>query len=619
MRKLLLLALLAGHFACHSQPGFTAEEVVPLYDEPFGFGSNMGYYPPYTDENLAALVHGLPDGSTPGIGVNCIRPALPEDFLDYWGYTIRESTFRFYDSIGLKNGCVFLGFPAPKHRDSTIYCSQRNDISVFFKNMYEPIWDNGQNGTPVNDNNPAAVYIWKTVQVYGPYVKFWEIWNEPDFDIGGNAWKPVGIEGNWWLNQPQPCETTTHAPVFHYIRLLRIAFEVIKDSDPDDLVCVGGIGYPAYLDVLLRNSDNPNDGKVSTKFPKKGGAYFDCLSYHSYPHIEGATRAWDNAINDFRHFRHSDACVDGVFQKKSDFEVVLNKYHFDGNMYPRKHWIVTEFNIPRKEFGEYIGSDQAQSNFMVKTLAMAQAHDIDQMYVYNLSDNKIGPNTDNEFSFMGLYKNLEGKTPYEAVKNAVATAFHTTAMLLDGWRFDAVQTGKLALPTELSGAAFKNQTGKFQYVLWAKTTLDRSEVARADYRFPASFGIKYLTARQPNFSQTKAGFLVNAAQVRLTGEPVFLQETTISEPDYDKNPRVFPNPIGPDGSSIFSFWLFEKQEVSVELYDSSGRLVRSFFRKIELVEGAHQILVEGFGLSAGAYFVRLKTKEGVSAAKFVRL
>ncbi len=82
MKKIQFLLLLIPFlwFECAAQPGFTADEAVTLYDEPFGFGSNMGVYPPYNDENLAALVHGLPDGTTAGIGVNCIRPALPENF-----------------------------------------------------------------------------------------------------------------------------------------------------------------------------------------------------------------------------------------------------------------------------------------------------------------------------------------------------------------------------------------------------------------------------------------------------------------------------------------------------------------------------------------------------------
>lgn len=614
MKKTIALLFLAFNFACTAQPGFTADEVVPLYDQPFGFGSNMGVYPPYTDETLAALVHGLPDGSTPGIGVNCIRPALPEEFLDYWGYTIRENTFRFYDSIGLKNNTVFLGYPAPHHQDSTEYCPGKP--SVFFKNMYKPIWDNGENGTPVNDENYAALYIYKAVQVYGPYVKFWEIWNEPDFDIGGNAYKPIDQPNNWWLQNPQPCETTTNAPVFHYIRLLRIAWEVIKDSDPDALVCVGGIGYPSYLDILLRNSDNPNDGKVSSQFPKKGGAYFDCLSYHSYPHIEGATRAWDNSIGGFRHFRHSDACVDGIWKKKGDFDFVLSKYKYDGSVHPKKHWIITEFNIPRKEFGEYIGSTEAQCNFMVKALAMAPVHEIDQMYVYNLSDNKIGPHTDNEFSFMGFYKNLEGKQPFENEKNPLANVFKNAAQQLRDVKYDAAKTTALALPAGVRGVAFKDGLGKSLYVLWAATSEDRSEKAFANYAFPSNFDEKYFLAS----TESGVNYLVNGRQIRLTGAPIFLRETTVSESDYDKNPRVFPNPVVDGaGASVFSFYLFEKQPVTVELFDSKGARVYAYFNKTELVEGAHQVLIDSKSLAAGTYFIKITSKEGTKAVKLVKV
>ncbi len=622
MRKLAfaLCALFAffAPFSCRSQVNFTAQDVVPAYDEPFGFGTNMGIYPPYRDEDLALLVRGTTDGRVPGIGANCIRPALPEEFLDFWGYTIRENTFKYYDSIGHKNLCVFLGYPSKDHRETEVFCPG-SEPSQFFKNLYKDIWDGGANGTPVNDENFFALYVWKTVQVYGPYVKFWEIWNEPDFDIGGNAWKPVGFEGNWWENVPQPCETTTRAPIFHYIRMLRIAYEVIKSEDPEDLVCVGGIGHPPYLDVILRLSDNPSGGTVTSKFPKKGGAYFDCLSYHSYPHIEGATREWDNSINGFRHFRHSDACLAGVWKKKNDFDVVLKKYKFDGSVYPKKHWIITEFNIPRKEFGDYIGSDAAQVNFMVKTLATAPAHDIDQMYVYNLSDNKIGPGTDNEFSFMGLFKNLEGQTPPAGERNQVAAAFKTCSQLLGDKKFDADRTARLQLPKDADGVAFRASDGSFLYVLWAKTSQDRSESGRADYALPADLGVKYLRARAWDFSETGSSVLVNARQIRLTAQPVFLTEQDISESAYDKKAVVLGNPVGASDFAVFSFFLFEKQKVAVELFDAKGALVRSLLAETEIVEGAHQMVIEGRDLAAGTYFVRLKTREENQMAKLVRL
>lgn len=72
------------------------------------------------------------------------------------------------------------------------------------------------------------------------------------------------------------------------IGLLRISYEVIKTVDENAYVCIGGIGNPAFLDAVLRNTDNPIDGTENNDYPLLGGAYFDVLSFHSYPHIDGS-------------------------------------------------------------------------------------------------------------------------------------------------------------------------------------------------------------------------------------------------------------------------------------------------------------------------------------------
>src|SRR5690606_30016976 len=119
--------------------------------------------------------------------------------------------------------------------------------------------------------------------MYGEHVRFWEIWNEPDltgFWDNGNKSRA----DSWWNSPPGPdALNNLKAPVYSYIRMMRIAYEIIKKIDPDDYVTTGGIGYTAFLDALLRYTDNPDGGKVTPEYPLQGGAYFDVLSYHCYP------------------------------------------------------------------------------------------------------------------------------------------------------------------------------------------------------------------------------------------------------------------------------------------------------------------------------------------------
>jgi hypothetical protein len=612
------LLLIFCQFACYTQPPtFTANDIVPKFNENFGYGSNMGYYPPdYYDDQLALLTRGSLDGVIPGVGVNCLRPALFDHFLDYWGYDIRLNTFKLYDSIGLKNNTVFVGFPAERHRDSTSYCA--GSYSELFRGMYEPIWDDGQNGTPVNDANTYALYLWKTVNTYKKYVKFWEIWNEPDLDMSGNGWKPATMDGNWWVNNPGPCETKLKAPLFHYIRLLRISYEVIKRADPTAYVAIGGIGYPSYLDAILRNSDNPSNGVVSTKYPKKGGAYFDVLSYHSYPHIEGYNRAWSNSLNDFTYFRHSDACVDGVWKKKDDFVQVLDKYGYDGTTYPNKQWIITEINIPRREYDQFIGSDAAQTNFIMKALITGQQGKVDQMYVYSIADEVPEAEAKNEFAFMGFFENLTNVKPYTGRANQISVGFKTTSDILSKATYDSLQTQRMQLPDNVRGGAFIGVDGKYIYALWAATTLDRDETANANYSFPDDLNIDYLDQKYWHFSNTKTQHLVNAKQVKLTGSPAFFSESNFSNLTYPKTAKVYPNPIS-NGFGVYSFWLFQEGKTLIEVFDAKGRKIETLANNEVLPEGAHQRLLDWSSFAAGTYFIRLVSGETNTVIPVVKM
>lgn len=605
MKKLIACLSIIVPIAISCQPTFNADNTVPSFTGGFGYGANMGYYPPYYyDKELAGLAHGTPDGATAGVGVTTIRPGLFDHFLDYWGYDIRVDAFQYYQQIGLRDVVVIMGFPAERNRDQAFYCP--GSQTEVFKNMYEPIWDNGENGTPVNDNNPYALYCWKAATTYGPYVKFWEIWNEPDID-NGNGWAPPGHPGNWWENAPGPCETKIKAPIYFYVRLLRISYEVIKSVDPSAYVCVGGLGWPSYLDVICRYTDNPYDGSVdAAKYPFKGGAYFDVMSFHSYPHIDNSLREWSNDIGGFRYFRHSDAAADGVFRLKDKFDFVLRKYGYDGETHPEKVWICTEFNIPRREFGDYIGSDQAQTNFIIKTLVMAQQHGVSQMHIYSLADEKPEPEANNEFSFMGLFKNLNNKTFPQGDKNSVAVGYKTTSDLLRDRVYDPAQTARLHLPDNVRGGAFRDQQGQYCYVLWAATTRDRDETANINYTFPVELGIEFLDQKFWHFSQSGAHILVNPRQVQLTGSPVFLTQTTLILSKFPRHPRVTPNPMS-GGYGVYSFWMFEDGNASVDVFDSVGRHLKNLVDNEFLLEGPQQIPLNWPELSPGVYYIRLKS------------
>ena len=528
----LALPLLFCGVSLFSQPNFTADELVPAYVGPFRAGVNPGAHPPFTDFQLADLAAGNAALNVDGVGCTAWRPGLFEDFLENFGYAARADEYEHAFEIGLRENTAIVGFPSEAHRDKTQFCPGIE--STLFKNMYEPIWDGGANGTPVNDQNFYALYLWKAVNQYKKHVRFWEIWNEPGYDFTFlKGYLLPGQPGNWWENNPDPCDFKLRAPIFDYIRMLRISYEVIKTADPDAYVLCGGVGYPSFLDAILRNTDNPNGGSVTPDFPKKGGAYFDVLGFHAYPHFDASTQVYNETTQQLDYFRHSDGAADGIGVVKKRFETVLNARGYDGVTHPKKLWTITESNIPRKPFAFPLGSAEAQRNYVIKSWVECLRENFVQNHIYAFSEETEYEQATNEFDVMGLYKKLDFNDLYHQRVNDEGIAMKTANDLLFGKKYDADRTAALNLPQNVGGAAVKDALGNFTYVLWAKTKIDLSETATAFFSFPNGLISGELLRRECDFSKTKITHTASAiGQIQLSAAPVFFTEKNLSLSKY---------------------------------------------------------------------------------------
>ena len=580
MKKALLLPLMVLFVSSvFSQINFSANDFgrVPAYTTPFLYGSNMGYYGnTWDDKTLADISAGNPSKNVKGIGSKTLHLPLPESFLEFWGYNVRVDIFNHYASLGIKDLTIFLEEPSNAHRETANYGCQQS--SRLFKNMYEPIWDGGANGTPVNDNNYLALYIYKTVTTYKQHVKFWEIINEPDLEYGYLGDSDPGTPGNWWENNPPPCSLPNlYAPIFHYIRALRIGYEVVKYVDPTAYVAPGGLGKPAFLDAILRNTDNPADGSVNGLYPLKGGAYFDALSFHMYPTY--SLHQWDNNIFGFAFSRHSDAAINRYIETRNKFYNTLAARGYNGTTYPAKYLLATENNIPNKSFtgpvGPWIGSQDAQRNYVMKAVVESQKNSIAQYYVFVLGNDKDEwDGTANELNFMGLYKNLIGKGPlgnggvYHQEYNESGIGYKTTSDLLMNKFYDAAQTNALNLPAGIGGGAFKDASGNFTYVLWAKTATDLTENASASYSFPAGLVSAQLNKKNWDFSSTGTVAQVASANIALTGAPTFLEPTSAPPPPGGGTPNCAAVTITAGSGSIDLTGL-AAPIVAVQVFNSS--------------------------------------------------
>ncbi|MBL7817337.1 MAG: T9SS type A sorting domain-containing protein [Saprospiraceae bacterium] len=512
-----------------TQVNYNAHTVAPSFSGAFRVGFNFGddyAWGDFTDEQLATLAS--------NVGATAARPTLPETFTGFWGYSVRVDAFNHYkNNLGMADLTCMVGFPSSAKRETTTYpCGSNPSVqSELFANLYEPIWDNN-NGTPINENNYYATYLYNVVNTYKNYVTFWEIWNEVGFDYTyWKGWQKRGVAGNWWENNPDPCDYKLRAPIFHYIRMLRISYDIVKTLDPTGLVCPSSPGYPSFLDAILRNTDNPVDGSVTPQYPHKGGAYFDAIAHHAYPHFDGSVRRRDPTDQFWQYFRHSDGAAEGIGLVINNFENVFKTHSYDGGTYPQKKWLITEMNIPRIAFNpnqwgaDYdCGGAELQRNFIPKAYVACVKNGIMQWNVWQLGERHFSPARE-EFDVMGLYQYLSN--PATAVVNDEGWSLKTTSGQLFNKTYDATRTAELNLPTNTDGAAFKDASGNYTYILWAKTTTDKSEMATATYSFPPQLGFSQMTKREWNFSNANTTTSVSANNIALTGAPIFLTPSVI--------------------------------------------------------------------------------------------
>ncbi|MBL7806907.1 MAG: hypothetical protein JNN28_03790 [Saprospiraceae bacterium] len=396
-------------------------------------------------------------------GFHTLRTGLFHHVLNQWGYEGKKEALQYFKQLGFVDIVGIIGYPAPESQDSTKSCS--GQVSTVFKGLYLPIWEQHSNETLINQENTFAAYVWEVANSFKGLVSIYEVWNEPD---AGNGGLPKGLPGNWWDAPPPPCQTGLNASVFTYVRMLRITYEVLKKVDPNALVATGGLGWPAYLDAICRYTDQPLTGKISSdSFPLTGGAYFDCVSFHAYPHL--FTKPISGSKNkDAASSLYSNAALEGLWGLKNQLNQVLLNHGFDGIKYPEKRWICTEFNLPREPSKSWSGDESTQLDFVVKALASAPANKVNQMHLYALSDGRNQHPATPEFDAMGMFEALDTTRLSKPKPHAIALAIKHFEELLNGYAFDPDPKAQPELPSWLEGSIFKDKAGKEAIVLWLK-------------------------------------------------------------------------------------------------------------------------------------------------------
>jgi hypothetical protein len=264
--------------------------------------------------------------------------------------------------------------------------------------------------------------------------------------VGGN-WQATQ---SWGTEPPKPSDLVWwNDTIFAYIRLLRVTHEVVHKLDPEGKVALGGIGYPSYLNALLRYTDEPTSGKVDADHPEKGGAYFDVVSYHYYPVFSPGS---------------SDVGAKGIVKLRDDLQAELDKAGVVG-----KRFIVTESGAPRYSLGGAPGGVDYAHNYLIKAMALAQAAGVERVDWFLLGDTRAPGASMDAFSYMGLYLDLTSVgDPKDAKLTETGVAYATLGHLLAGALADPPATAALGLQGGTNGVALRKGDGQRAYVVWAE-------------------------------------------------------------------------------------------------------------------------------------------------------
>ena len=416
----------------------------------FRVGTGIGgFHKTYTSESVRSLMAYA--------GFDGQRKKLPEAHLDRWGYGIELGVCEISERFGILDSVGYLCTPTKMHSSN-----KSTDSELCYPaNLYEPIWlENGK----VNPNNYWAYYINETVHTYKKYVKIWETWNEPDYVKNADT-------GKWETEPPEP-NTLEHwkGTIFEYIRLSRITYEVAKKEDPDCWVATGGLGYPYFLDAIMRYTDNPDNGKLTKEYPAYGGAYFDCDAYHKYPRWGSYDMETGERIDD----NGSDQQARKVVILKKDHHYIIKKYGF-GTKYPPKLFINTETGL-RSDQGDLL-----RRNWIIKLILYCIEYDVRQHHQLLLSDDDDG---------MGDYEKIVDfvsvEEGYSHLKSSSIGRATLKKLNVGKYIFDEEESKKFreSLPENLTGIVLKrkfpkveNETYYYQYMysVWIRCIKEEVE------------------------------------------------------------------------------------------------------------------------------------------------
>ncbi|MDB5098350.1 MAG: hypothetical protein JWM80_2771 [Cyanobacteria bacterium RYN_339] len=152
--------------------------------------------------------------------------------------------------------CMAMVTESPKWASTATLAEAKNAPP---RGLELPIYADGTDtpgpGKRANPSNTFAQALEAMLERYHGKIRYWQVWNEPDYPNGALA-ADDGDKKRSWTGSVQG-----------YVRLLKISYALVHQHDPQARVVTGGLGHAAYLEAMLSAGAGPS---------------FDLLDFHAY-------------------------------------------------------------------------------------------------------------------------------------------------------------------------------------------------------------------------------------------------------------------------------------------------------------------------------------------------
>lgn len=328
---------------------------------------------------------------------------------------------------------------------------------------------------PVDDpDNLWAGLLRRVARYYGARnVHHWIIWNEPEIKRGVYGYEFAGS-------------------VEDYYRLVKVAYQVLKQEDPQAVIHLAGLTWwhdESFLERFLNIVTSDPEAAENEHF-------FDVLSLHIYFRAESVRRIVEEVQT-----------IQGRFGLTKP--IWINETNASPNLDPL--WPVERPVFP-------VDLDQ-QAWFIIQAVALGFASGAERVGVYKLLDIQLPPGGE---SFGILRPDMSRRPAFEAYENAIR--------MLSGFTTVSLQQSE----TFFSVAFYR--PGHLTRVLWSRVTGNQVvavPVANEAARLVDALGSSSLVISPGGYHRLELKGARCGSECIIGGEPIFLAEELSIPPAFD--------------------------------------------------------------------------------------